>query len=277
MKKLIKSLYNRVKYSHLTKDLFNYNPKLGISFSTYKQLSKYRISDVADLKVQFHEREIQFSSPFWFLHSLNEIFVEEVYKFNRSTEKHLILDCGANVGLSTIYLKYIFPNAHIIAFEPDKKIFAQLSDNISKFNLKDVELKDSAIWIENGFVNFDSDQGLGGKINTAGEKTQSLKAIRLHNFLVNKKVFFLKMDIEGAEYSVLKDIEKDLSNVENLFIEFHAEKGKKNKLTEILQIVENAGFEYYIKDAWDNMVHPFTKRNTGGFHLQLNIFCYRIN
>lgn len=277
MKKQLKSVYYRIKNTKLAQDFFKYNSKLGISIFTFKELSKYKISDVKDLKVNFHDREIQFSSPFWFLHSLDEIFVEEVYKFNQSSDNHLILDCGANIGLSTIYLKYIFPNAQIIAFEPDKKIFSQLSENIKKFDLKNVELKNSAVWIENGFVNFESDQGLGGKINKTSEQTQSLEAIRLHDYLINKKVFFLKMDIEGAEYAVLKDIEKDLDNVENLFIEFHAEKRQKNKLIEILQIVENAGFEYYIKDAWDNMKYPFTKHNTGGFHMQLNIFCYRIN
>lgn len=275
MKSKLKSIYQQVKQSRLLKNLFVYDSRLGISYSDYSNLSNFKIADINEMEVTFHEKKIRFSSPFWFLHSLNEIFVDEVYNFQKSTDSHLILDCGANIGLSAIYLKYIFPNAKIVSFEPDKNVFSQLKENLANFKLDDIELRNTAVWIENGFVNFESDHGLGGKINDKTTTSQDVEAIRLKDYITDKNIFFLKMDIEGAEYKVLQDIENQLKNIENLFIEFHAEKGEKNELVNILQIIENAGFDYYIKDAWDNMKHPFTKRNSGGFHMQLNIFCYR--
>ena len=62
-----------------------------------------------------------------------ELFGQEIYKFQTDSEIPYILDCGANIGLSVIYFKKLFPNAKIVAFEPDKKIFDYLKFNINSF------------------------------------------------------------------------------------------------------------------------------------------------
>ena len=76
------------------------------------------------------------------------------------------------------------------------------------------------------------------------------------------------VEAQGGDVSVLK-------NVENLFIEFHNRNHEDNTLDEILKWAREAGFITYVKEAWNNMPHPFTKKDIGGYHLQLNIFCYR--
>ena len=48
-----------------------------------------------------------------------ELFEHQIYKFKCDTETPYIIDCGANIGLSIIYFKLLFPKAEIIAFEPD--------------------------------------------------------------------------------------------------------------------------------------------------------------
>ncbi len=68
-----------------------------------------------------------------FLHALEEIFIDEIYKLNLE-EKATIIDCGANIGLSILYLKRQTPTAHIIAFEPDEKNFSILEKNIHLIN-----------------------------------------------------------------------------------------------------------------------------------------------
>ena len=40
-----------------------------------------------------------------FIGSYFEIFKDEVYKFETTEAKPLIIDCGANIGLASIYLK----------------------------------------------------------------------------------------------------------------------------------------------------------------------------
>ena len=40
----------------------------------------------------------------------------------------------------------------------------------------------------------------------------------------------MKLDIEGAEYKVLKDIADNLGNVNNMFIEYHGTFDQNNEL-----------------------------------------------
>ena len=133
----------------------------------------------------------------------------------------------------------------------------------------------AAVWKEDTTVSFSSEGSVGGKMDTSpAEKTITVPAIRLRNLLTGK-VDFLKIDIEGAEYEVLKDCKDLLHNVESLFIEFHGMRNEDQKLHEILEWVNAAGFRYYIKEAWNNMTHPLLKTYNDYYHLQLNIFCFR--
>ena len=84
------------------------------------------------------------------------------------------------------------------------------------------------------------------------------------------------MDIEGAEYEVVKDCAPYLHKIENFFLEYHGKANETYKLNELLKIVEAAGFKVYIKMAADNLDQPFYQKDTGTIYdVQLNIFCYK--
>ena len=93
---------------------------------------------------------------------------------------------------------------------------------------------------------------------------------------LSKKVDFLKLDIEGAEYKVLKDVAENLNNVDKMFIEYHGSFAQNNELLEILELISNAGFKFYIKEAAPVFEQPFLpKRHSGEYDVQLNMFCFR--
>jgi hypothetical protein len=118
---------------------------------------------------------------------------------------------------------------------------------------------------------------VGGKIeqhNGSMGNAVDVRTARLRNYLTTP-IDFLKLDIEGVEYEVLKDCKDLLPNVKNLFIEYHVMAEEEQKLDEILSWVSAAGFRYYIKEAWDNVTHPFMKDYKDYYQMQLNIFCYR--
>lgn len=46
----------------------------------------------------------------------------------------LILYCGSNIGLSSVYFATTFPDAMVIALEPEKANFRALSKNCGSFN-----------------------------------------------------------------------------------------------------------------------------------------------
>ncbi len=213
------------------------------------------------------------------LHSLVEIFVEDIYNIEFKTPKPYILDCGANMGLATIYLKKRYPEAVILAFEPDENNFSLLQKNINQHQWKNIELRKEAVWKDDCTLKFKCDGTLGSKISDNNESGTEIevKAIRLKH-LLNQPVDFLKMDIEGAEYEVIKDCAENLHNIKNLFIEFHGHFNKMHELNTIFDIVTKAGFSYYIKEAAPVYHTPFNRNPTPmSYDLQLNIFCFRIN
>ena len=58
-----------------------------------------------------------------------ELFVQHMYKFVAKTQEPFIIDCGANLGMSIIYFKELYPLSKIIAFEADDYIFSFLEKN----------------------------------------------------------------------------------------------------------------------------------------------------
>lgn len=209
---------------------------------------------------------------------LDELFVSETYRFATNNPKPYIIDCGANLGMSIIYFKKLYPDAIITAFEADEYIFSFLEKNIQSFKLKNVDLINKALWNEECEKDFWVEGGAGGRLESEkrGGKYNAVTCTSLKPILQSRKVDFLKMDIEGAEYEVLKDCEKELHNVDNIFIEYHSFSNQPQKLDEILNIIKNAGFRYHIKEAFVRNM-PFIERNVNaGIDLQLNLFCYRI-
>jgi len=52
----------------------------------------------------------------------------------------LIFDCGANIGLATLYFKNLYLGARIVAFEADPETAAVLRENVSANHLQDVSV-----------------------------------------------------------------------------------------------------------------------------------------
>jgi hypothetical protein len=139
-------------------------------------------------------------------------------------------------------------------------------------------VRKEAVWRENTTLDFSSDGTMGSKVEqTASPGTGKVKATRLKD-LLNREIDFLKIDIEGAEFPVLKDIKDVLHNVKYMFLEYHGNFSQNNELTEIFHILQSAGFNYYIKEAAEIYTSPFlaaTSTLKTIFDVQLNLFCFR--
>ncbi|HXD77556.1 MAG TPA: FkbM family methyltransferase [Puia sp.] len=230
-------------------------------------------------KIRSHKvfgKDFFFCSPQEFLHGLKEIFVEELYK-QELNGKSYIIDCGANMGMSIIYLKRLCPDAEIIGFEPDETNFDLLTRNIGSYGFKDITIKKEAVWKEDTVLHFSNAGSMSSKIVHASTGTSlEVKAIRLKTFLT-RPVDFLKMDIEGAEFEVIMDAAESLFHVKNLFIEYHGCFDQQKELSTLLNMLSGKGFNYYIKEAASVYDHPFSRvRNPIiPYDIQLNIFCFR--
>lgn len=248
-------------------------------------LNRWEIARIRNLRrrtpstVTLFRKEISFPDGYWFLHSMEEIFCDEVYKFQSTKENPLIIDCGANIGLSVIYFKRLYPMSRIIAFEPDISLFERLKANIAGFNYQDVRLLRKGLWKTETTLSFLAEGTLGGRViegpsGSSRSDVISIDTVRLKDYLTDE-VDFLKIDIEGAEYEVLLDCADSLKNVHFLFVEYHSTASESQKLDQVLSLISSSGFRYYIREASQNLKHPFVDKNQNWFDLQLNIFCFR--
>lgn len=225
----------------------------------------------------FTSFQLFYKRPYELIKTYEELFIDEIYRFETKKEQPIIIDCGANIGLSSIYFKTIYPKAILHAFEPDETLFQLLNQNIEVNGFKDTFLHQAAVWIEDTELSFSSKGSEGSHIDLTNHSAVKVKAIQLAKFLNQfEHIDFLKMDIEGAEFQVVADCLNELKKVDNFFLEYHGKVDETKKMYTLLQQVESIGFNVYIKMAADQLTSPFYQKQTGTpYDVQLNIFCYK--
>ena len=267
-------IYKRERYLENTESVMNL--KTGISRAEIKRIMEQARSSGGVTKL--FGRNFFFSHGEAFIHLLDEIFLDEVYKFESETDDPYIIDCGANVGVSILYFIRRFPKAKIVGFEPDDNVFNLLQKNVDIFDdNKGIEVRKEAVWIEDTQLSFYSEGGVAGSSIVDYSRENNIlkvKAIDLKKYL-DRPIDFLKIDIEGAENELIFNIAPLLGNVKNLFLEYHGLTDQPQNLGDVLNILKIAGFEYYIKMAADPIQFPYCEESKISFNQQLNIFCFR--
>lgn len=148
------------------------------------------------------------------------------------------LDLGAHFGLYSVLLGALNPKIPVYAFEPMPSNVEVLKRNIDRNHL-DVEVHQAAVNGTGGQVQMES----GGQVHglrfysdtvegrildeprsMGAEGTIMVQGIKLSKFLSDRGIKrpFLKIDIEGAEYTVVKDLldNGDIDSVSG-FLELH--------------------------------------------------------
>ena len=225
-----------------------------------------------------NDQKIKFTDSSSFLFMYNEIFEKQIYNFKTNSNKPFIIDCGANIGLSIIYFKQLYPNATILGFEPDPGAFETLVYNIEQFHFSDVEVLEKGVWNSATTLRFFAEGADGGRVSLKSdkEKIKEIKTVRLKEYL-NKHIDFLKIDIEGAETTVLMDCADALNNIDRIFVEYHSFEERQQDLQDLLKVLCEAGFRYNIQHVGIFSPNPFINISSYlKIDNQLNIFAYRI-
>lgn len=196
-----------------------------------------------------------------------EIFINNDYFFTATSQHPLIIDGGSNIGLSVLFFKWLYPASTIIAFEADDETFRILHRNIEANNLRGVQSYNAAIAGIEGTIDFyyQADRP-GAHVNTMLKEkgltiSKKANAVLLSKFL-QEEVDLLKLDIEGAEMTVLEDLAKSgkLKQVREIIIEYHHHiDPRRDELSKALSIFEENGFGYQISG---HQQRPFKKETT---------------
>lgn len=152
------------------------------------------------------------SSDFGFF---NEIVVDDIYHTSLYSAPHKIIDVGANIGVFSILVASMFPEATVISIEPEKSNFECLQKNIELSEAKNITAINGAIATKSGEaplfvskVNAGNHSLYGdGKNGTA---TEMVKTYTLNEFL---PADILKLDAEGIEYEIFKNSVPDFKYI----------------------------------------------------------------
>lgn len=219
-------------------------------------------------------RLLDSASTYW---ALRGIFLDGEYAFDAGTAAPRVVDVGANIGLSVLYFKHLYPRSRITAFEPDPRAFACLDENLRVFGHRDVELRNEAVWLSDGRMAFAADGADGGSLTPSepGRPLIQVPTTRLGPALA-APVDLLKIDIEGAETAVLEECAAHLGGVRRIFVEYHSLAGQPQTLGRLLQVLGDAGFRVRLRPATSEPEQPFlAPPATSGLDLQVNIFAIR--
>lgn len=162
--------------------------------------------------------------------AFEQIFIHQEYDFDVSRSPRTIVDAGANVGLASIYFANRFPDARVIAIEPEASNFEVLQRNVLPYG-NIVPLR-AALWHENRRINLvDPALGHWGFMTQAGEGEESLGRMldQVQGMTIDRimadhgldHIDILKIDVEGAEREVFRDPTPWLDQVDALIVELH--------------------------------------------------------
>jgi FkbM family methyltransferase len=166
-----------------------------------------------------------------------EMFFAQVY-VQGEYEPHLVqylkgalrsgmvcVDAGANVGYFTVLMsRQIGPSGSVIAFEPTPRTFGVLEQNAKLNHLTNVTLEQCALSSHEGTLTFHVGPPGFEVYNSAGAITHpsashqafaevQVGCVTLDHYLRQRgipRVDLIKMDVEGAELSVLQGMEQTL-------------------------------------------------------------------
>ncbi|MCB9077208.1 MAG: FkbM family methyltransferase [Anaerolineaceae bacterium] len=184
-----------------------------------------------------------------------EIFILKEYFFQTDKPKPYVLDVGAHIGLATLYFKKLYPDAEIVAFEPNPKYFKLLQKNIRQNRLTDVQLHQAAVSQKEGEITFyhtENNSGWDASVIESmapipNPQSITVQSVKLSHY-INRTVDLLKIDIEGAETQVLEEIQPKLKYVNQINIEYHhSDKNHANQIAKTINILHNQAYTLKIR------------------------------
>ena len=156
-----------------------------------------------------------------------QVFVLGEYDCEVPRHPEVIVDAGANIGLTTILYANKYPSARILAIEPESSNFDMLLKNVKTY--PQVTAVKAALWATNTNLEV-VDPGLGhygfrtsSSADSAGKREQ-VEAVTVAGIMDKfglGRIDLLKMDIEGAEEEVFKDCGSWINHVGSVTVETH--------------------------------------------------------
>lgn len=188
-------------------------------------LFRYTPDEVIGVRVRKWNRGVWLRPGTTDLQVFQKVVIDEEYAPPEALHASGILDAGAYIGLSTLYLHHWYPEAEILAIEPDPRTFQLLERNTR--GVERIHVLNGALWSGSSSCTFQADtsQPWASRIAKGPAQAENqVRAVSLNDIedLLGRPVDFIKMDIEGAEEVAFRDVDERVSQaLKAMVIEFH--------------------------------------------------------
>jgi FkbM family methyltransferase len=140
------------------------------------------------------------------------------YDVSLAEPPELVLDLGANVGYAAVAFALRWPDAHVVAVEPEPANVRLLRRNVEGL---DVEVVEAAVWPHEARLELE-DPGKGRWAFRVDESSAgSVRAATVPQLLAGRTAGLVKMDVEGSELAIFSGDTGWLEAVDVLAIELH--------------------------------------------------------
>lgn len=253
------SIYNVSKQKDLLIKSYDFIQKIQKKYPEL-QISDHEVGVI----VEFDSFKI-YVETFEEFFILNEIFVQNTYNFSYY-EKSIVIDIGANIGVSCLYFSKMPNVLKVYAFEPVKVSYQQaiLNMSLNGVTKEHVEIHNIGLGEKDKNDVFSFNRNVKGNTGVRGELSPSFKAdsveetkviikdasVQLRKIIeVNPNVkIIVKMDCEGGEYNIFDNISNSgiLREVDCIMMEWH-DKGA----FQIEEYLKENGFVFFSQGLSD--------------------------
>jgi FkbM family methyltransferase len=173
----------------------------------------------------------------YYLMLLKEVFLDDIYTFTTATHQKLsdlekdanksarggggalIVDVGANIGITTAFLKNRYPKTYLIAIEASPINYNFLNKNVDLNKFTNIETLNCFVSNNEKHIKFFHNKNRPGGSYGTGFKEASTKELikfdvktkKLSKIIAGFKNIVIKIDVEGAEYLILDDLKSSKS------------------------------------------------------------------
>lgn len=224
---LLKELNNPITY---LKDYFGYSK--GIILYKCKNGLKFHIRSGTDDRVAF-----------------NEIILYDIYQKHFKIKKgDTVVDIGSHAGIFSVYAVQEGAS-RVYAYEPNEDNCVMATGNSFANDMADrISLFQEAVSNKSGLITFyKGKDNAGGSSYFKQEGEVQVSSTTLKNIFIDnkiKRINFLKVDCEGAEYDILYNLEKKyLNRIDKIVVECHLIDHTDNNIYAMNRFLSSKGFK----------------------------------
>ena len=171
-------------------------------------------------------------------------------------EGMVFADVGANIGSHAINAaRLVGGTGSVFAFEADPDTYRLLAGNIQSNGLRNIDLRQTCVSDHVGTLSFykHKDSAKSSIVDRGEKLSVTLPSDTLDNLIpANTKIDVLKVDVEGAELSVLRGatgVFTDQRRPSVVIIEVFDVRDNTDKSEGIREVLEGYGYEFYLFDG----------------------------